>query len=259
MKYSLHIGINHYPNINNDLDGCINDAKKWADVLQKKGFKTKLLIEEKATKRTILQEIQNIIAVAKRGDIAFITFSGHGTWVTDINNDESDGKDEALCPVDVSEGNIILDDELYILFSKRHWGAKVVFLSDSCHSGTLNMAIKNKAKIRFLAPENYMQKKSKVVEIIKRAKLKTIQSKKSNNALIMSACRDFEYSFDAKFGNKAYGVFSYYAIKTLLHLNNKASFNQWYKEIRRYLPNAKYPQTPQIRATAYQKYRWKLF
>ena len=40
MKKAICIGINNYPGISNDLNGCVNDAKDWSALLQGMGFET---------------------------------------------------------------------------------------------------------------------------------------------------------------------------------------------------------------------------
>ena len=62
----------------------------------------------------------------------------------------------------------------------------------------------------------------------------------------MAGCRDEEYSYDARFGGRPNGAFTYYAQKTLKSLPPGATYAQWYTAIREYLPGASYPQTPQI-------------
>ena len=46
------------------------------------------------------------------GDVVLIQFAGHGTFVKDLDGDEADKFDEALCPVDFHAGSLILDDDL---------------------------------------------------------------------------------------------------------------------------------------------------
>jgi hypothetical protein len=64
--------------------------------------------------------------------------------------------------------------------------------------------------------------------------------------LLMAGCQDQEYSYDARFGGRPNGAFTYYALKTLKSLRPDATYADWHREIRNYLPGASYPQTPQI-------------
>ena len=63
------------------------------------------------------------------GDMFFLTYSGHGGQVKDVDGDEDDGKDETWCQ--------FLDDEMDILWSHFKPGTRLLILSDSCHSGTV--------------------------------------------------------------------------------------------------------------------------
>jgi hypothetical protein len=64
--------------------------------------------------------------------------------------------------------------------------------------------------------------------------------------LLMAGCRDAEYSYDADFGARPNGAFTYYALKTLKSLAPGATYADWHKAIQTCLPSASYPQSPQI-------------
>ena len=136
-KTALCIGINDYPGTQNDLRGCVNDANDWATALAGRGFTVSKLLDSQATKAAMVAAFQQLIGNAKSGDTVAITFSGHGTLAPDTSGDEIDGYDEALCPYDIQQGNVLLDDEIHQLFGKRPEGVRLILLSDSCHSGTV--------------------------------------------------------------------------------------------------------------------------
>ncbi|CAA6802725.1 MAG: Unknown protein [uncultured Sulfurovum sp.] len=274
MKRSLHIGINNYPGTNSDLSGCINDATDWKDALEERDFETVILLDNEATKVNMLAAITRIVKDTTKDDIAVITYSGHGTWVPDEDDDEADGRDEALCPHDIMEGNILTDDELYEIFGQRTWGARIIFISDSCHSGSVSRA-SNKMmgteedtwkfpKTRFLAPEIYLKSEkfkdnTKLLQTARR--VENTQGRWNIRAatVLFSGCKDTEYSYDAWFNERANGAFTYAALQTLDTLDNKATYKEWFKEIRKLLPHVQYPQTPQLLASRYQKNTWKVF
>ena len=54
---------------------------------------------------------------AQPDDSLFLLYSGHGGSQRDGSGDEADGRDEYMCPVDISSGARILDDELKALLS----------------------------------------------------------------------------------------------------------------------------------------------
>ncbi|KAL4339033.1 hypothetical protein AHAS_Ahas12G0269700 [Arachis hypogaea] len=53
-----------------------------------------------------------LIEGSKSGDSLVFFFSGHGTQELDLNMDEIDGYDEAICPLDFEYQGKILDDEI---------------------------------------------------------------------------------------------------------------------------------------------------
>lgn len=92
MKRSLHIGINDYPGTGSDLSGCVNDANDWRETLEARDFQATSLIDTEATKSNMHEAISKIVGDTGRKDIAVITYSGHGTWVPDEDDDEVDGR-----------------------------------------------------------------------------------------------------------------------------------------------------------------------
>jgi len=174
-KYGLFVGINKYT-MSHPLDGCVNDATKMRETLQTKfGFlpaDNTLLTDAAATRDAILSNLMKYQALAGKGDIFVFHYSGHGTLFPDKYSEDQDetnliymemmndktGKmeviyprgtyDSAIVPVDsrlTTSGkpwrNLILDDELSAIFAGfTQKGAQVVFISDSCHSGTIGRA-----------------------------------------------------------------------------------------------------------------------
>lgn len=270
MKRSLHIGINDYPGVGSDLSGCVNDAMDWAACLKARGFDDQaILLDGQATKNAMRNAIEKIVQATTASDIAVITYSGHGTWVPDVDGDEADGRDEALCPWDIgTTGEVLTDDELFEIFSARNYSARIIFISDSCHSGTVSRAsvavpgVQNDTwkfpRMKFLAPEFHLSKD--MLQIAKRVEKSTAKSKIRAASVLFAGCRDTEYSYDAWFNQRANGAFTFVALKALESVGNAPGVNywQWYQEIRKYLPHVQYPQTPQFDAAYYQR-KWEVF
>lgn len=269
MKRSLHIGINDYPGTDSDLSGCVNDANDWKEALLDRGFETLSLLDEKANKSNMKEAILKIVGDTDRNDIAVITFSGHGTWIADEDGDEPDGRDEALCPHDTDQGNLLTDDELYEIFSDRKRGARIILISDSCHSGTVSRAravmpgAENEnwrfQKIRYLAPEVFLKndeqrltRARKVENVMARGKIRAA-------SVLLSGCKDTEYSYDAWFNQRANGAFSYVALQTLKDLELQSTYGDWHAKIREILPHVNYPQTPQLNGSWRQRMKWRVF
>lgn len=140
--YSLHLGLNHvstdhYEGWDGALNACVYDANDMASLAGSLGYKTKLLLDEKATRDAVIAAIKATAARMKAGDLFLFSYSGHGGQVPDYSGDEAqatpdDVLDETLCLFD---GQLI-DDELYVLWAGFPRGSRVLVLSDCCHSGT---------------------------------------------------------------------------------------------------------------------------
>jgi hypothetical protein len=269
MKRSLHIGINDYPGTSSDLSGCVNDANDWREAMEAREFETTSLIDGEASKSNMLEAITKIVEDTGRDDIAVITYSGHGTWVPDEDGDEPDGRDEALCPHDITQGQVLTDDELYEIFSGRKWGARIILISDSCHSGSVSRACNlmpgtesdswNFQKIRFLAPEFYIRDDTS--RLLRARKVEHVRARWKIRAasVLLSGCKDDEYSYDAWFNGRANGAFTYAALQTLNSLTDTSTYKDWHNEIRNILPHVNYPQTPQLSGSWRQRNKWRVF
>ncbi|MBF4765115.1 caspase family protein [Nocardioides islandensis] len=144
--YSLHIGLNHcdpnaYPGWDSTLSGCINDANSMMQLASTAGFRTRRMIDGEATSNAVLSAIGNLGRTCQPGDIALISYSGHGGQVPDTNGDEDDGQDETWVLYDRQ----VADDELNQVYSQFAAGVRILVVSDSCHSGTVARQVINLA------------------------------------------------------------------------------------------------------------------
>jgi hypothetical protein len=135
---SLHIGLNGvsgaaYGGWDGPLSACEFDAGDMAAIAAKQGMKSTVLITKKATRAALFAAMRSAAKTLAKDDFFFLTYSGHGGQVPDVNGDESDKKDETWCLYD---GQLI-DDELYAELGKFKAGVRILVLSDSCHSGTV--------------------------------------------------------------------------------------------------------------------------
>ena len=139
---ALLVGVNKYKLPGSDLQGCVNDATNVRDILLKYfGFTVKdirVLVDDRATKKAILDRLKWLVKDAKSGDRLLFHFSGHGSQIRDRDGDElKDQLDEIICPHDMDwDGTYIVDDDLKAVFAKLPAGVHLEVLLDSCHSGT---------------------------------------------------------------------------------------------------------------------------
>ena len=140
--YSLHIGLNqvettHYNNWDGHLKHAEADAFAMYQIASNQGFKDSLiLLTKNATRKKILVAINKLAKKAKAGDVVWISYSGHGSFIPDMNGDEDNNLDETWCCYD----GMLIDDELLHCWSQFRAGVRIVLVSDSCHSGDIAKA-----------------------------------------------------------------------------------------------------------------------
>ncbi|MCW5798521.1 MAG: Peptidase C14 [Nitrospira sp.] len=139
---SLHIGLNAvspaaYGGWSGELAACEFDAKDMAAIAKSQGMKSTVLLTTQGTRAKMLAAMRKAAKQLKKGDLFFLTYSGHGGQVPDVTGEEIDKQDETWCLYD---GQLI-DDELYFELSRFAAGVRILVLSDSCHSGTVTRAV----------------------------------------------------------------------------------------------------------------------
>lgn len=143
-RRALCIGVDAYPDEGDRLRGCVADARAWAEAFRAAEFEVTEMTDAAATRDEILRGILELVSQAAPGDVLALQYSGHGTFVPDLDADEEDGdvaKDEALCPVDFrKQGRLIIDDDLARIWDVIPEGVSLTAFFDSCHSGSANRA-----------------------------------------------------------------------------------------------------------------------
>ena len=135
-RIALCVGIDAYPDPAHRLGGCVNDARNWAESLARLGFQTRALLDGQATRAALERELEQLVTGSRPGDVIVFQFAGHGTHVPDLDGDEADGRDEALCPVDFASGALYIDDDVAQLIGRLPDGVNLTLFTDCCHSGT---------------------------------------------------------------------------------------------------------------------------
>jgi len=266
---ALCVGINDYPIDGADLQGCVNDANAWADLLVSRfdfsRGSIKMLTDQRAKKKPILDGLKGLIAGAKEGDILVFTNSSHGSYVPDKENDEPDGYDETMCPWDVKDAHIT-DDELRTILEDIPRGVRFTLISDSCHSGSVTRAsldeifpgrrerFKDKRRVRFLNPALTTRTRLLPNSVGARPRGR-IGTQSGMRHVLVAGCRDDEYSYDARIGGTFHGAMTYHAIKAIRAARYKITPTQLTRELNRMLPAAGYEQHPQVSGQAASKSR----
>ena len=231
-KRALLIGIN-YRGTNSALAGCINDVHGVKSMLLSKGFPEENIVmmtdetSKKPTKANILEELNNICTSGAEN--IYIHYSGHGTQVRDLNGDEADGKDEAICPLDFRHSGMIIDDDIKAHLMKVPAGHKVFCVFDSCHSGTV-------CDLAF----NIVKRKDRLIFARDNRQAET-----PANVVLVSASRDAETAADAYLGNKAQGALTHAFLFAINHAQVK-NWGQLFRTVHKIIKQGRFRQFPHL-------------
>lgn len=234
-KNALLIGIN-YKNTQNELYGCINDALNLKTFLETETqWKYFTLLTDdtgiKPNRQNIISEFTNLLQTSISGDVLFFSFSGHGTCTADRSNDELDGQDELIVPID---SRYIMDDEFNkIIRDNMKSGVQLCCLFDSCFSGTM-------LDLKFQYFDNDLYKLTVNPKV----------SEPNGNVIMISGCMDSQTSEDAGFMVNGLTRFSGAMTTSFL---NELSQNGREKSIfdvltgmRKFLKDNQFSQIPQL-------------
>jgi hypothetical protein len=234
-KHALCVGINDYPGTNSDLSGCVNDANDWAQELRTRGYQVAMLLDKQATREAIVKALTRLMT----------------WWLPDDSGDEPDGRDEMLCPYDVNDEQYVMDDDLAQIFKKKPRDARLYFISDSCHSGSVAKfaadplaSVNRMPKIRLLPPLEFVKDDETRERIALAARAPSSRRGETYPALLLSGCKDVEFSYDADFQGRPNGAMTRVALEALR--DKPATPQEWFRAIRKRLPSQTYPQTPQL-------------
>ncbi|XP_042985310.1 metacaspase-1-like isoform X2 [Carya illinoinensis] len=148
-KRALLCGVT-YRNKNYSLNGTINDVRSIKNMLiQRFGYPAeciRVLTEEEngndltttPTKKNIEDSLKWLVDGSESGDSLVFFFSGHGLRQPDFEDDELDGFDETICPVDFIEQGMIVDKDINsTIVRPLKEGVTLHAIVDACHSGTV--------------------------------------------------------------------------------------------------------------------------
>lgn len=262
-KKALCVGINNYPYGDaNDLKGCINDAQAWAKMLKEHFDFTDVTVatDEQATQAKTITGIKKLLAGAKSGDVLVFTNSSHGTYVADDDQDEP-GYDEALCPYDMDDNGMLLDDTLREIFTGIPRGVRLTVISDSCHSGSVTrVALDQKRRNRLLPPKIWGGRELTPEQLRAAAKKKAgaeLYPESGMKEILLSGCKSNQTSADAYIEaiQQYYGAMSYYAMQVIKAAKYRLTYDELHKRLLPMLENENYEQVPQLEGKKANKSR----
>jgi len=264
VKRALLIGINRYQIPGADLRGCVNDVEDLSQVLRSfHGFKaadiTKLT-DGAATKKAIQSGIKKLLRGLKKGDVALLHYSGHGSNVPDDNGDEADGRDEILCPTDLDWKDPLRDDWLRASFDRLPKGAGLTVIMDCCHSGTNTRAIlppDAPVKERYLPSPWGLAEVESGRSLPKRVatELRTSSRGKRKSSdvvdanlpeVLITGCRDTQTSADAFINGRYNGALTFALVEAIRATKGRLTFRELHDRAGGVLKTRKFDQVPQL-------------
>jgi hypothetical protein len=263
-KRAFLVGINRYRIAGADLRGCVNDVKDLsAALVQFHGFRKSditVLTDLAATKKAIESGIRKVLRESKKGDVALIHYSGHGSHVPDDNQDESDGRDEILCPTDLDWDDPLRDDWLRKTFDSVAAGVHLTVIMDCCHSGTNTREVlppDAPVKERYLPSPSTL----KAVESGRSAPRKvTTELRASSRAarkardivkaelpeVLITGCRDTQTSADAFINGRFNGALTFALVDAIRKGRGRLTYRQLHDRAAAVLKTRKFEQVPQL-------------
>lgn len=240
-KLALLIGI-EYTNTDNYLPGCIGDVVEMYNMLVNiYNIHPHNIIQLtdtnkiKPTRKNIIQSLELLKDKSNNSilDEIVIYYSGHGNQIKEIiSNNEIDGMDEVIVPLDWESDGLITDNKLHSILKNYNENINVKCIFDSCNSGT----------ILDLQYNYYYNTDNNSTNIIDRE-----NNKLSNNIICISGCKDKQTSNVVLNSD---GVWKSALTTILIQLfskhNNGVTFHSLDKQLNDYMVNQKLSQAPVI-------------
>lgn len=237
-RKALLVGINYF-GTSCELRGCINDTRNLQrlliDVYGWSADRFVVLTDDnpdpsrRPTRANIISALRWLASDARRGDVLFFSFSGHGSQQPDPTGMEEDGMNEVLLPVDSRTAGFIVDDELAsILVHPLPEGVRLTCIFDSCHSGScMDLSYEWKPRMRSWREQ-------------------TNPYQVACDVQLFSGCTDDGTSCDVKNGLSPAGGALTTAFCASLRANPCPTYIQLIDALQRHMRQNGYSQVPQL-------------
>jgi hypothetical protein len=263
-KRAFLVGINRYRIAGADLRGCVNDVKDLsAALVDFHGFRKSdisVLTDFAATKKAMQAGIKALIRDSKKGDVAVVHFSGHGSHVPDDNRDESDGRDEILCPADLDWDDPLRDDWLRTTLDGVKPGVNLTVIMDCCHSGTNTREVlppDAPVKQRYLPSPSTLKAvesgRSEPRKISSELRASPRAARKARDIVkaelpevLITGCRDTQTSADAFINGRFNGALTFALVEAIRKGRGRLTYRQLHDRAAAVLKTRKFEQVPQL-------------
>lgn len=254
---ALLVGINRYPTA--PLRGCVNDVANVRNYLIGRGVPTQnitVMLDGAATAKNIAWQLERMLMTASEGETVLFHYSGHGAQFPRIGGPEADCLDEIICPVDFAwtKSTIISDKYFAQLFAAVPKKIKLIWISDSCHSGDLQRAMPQRivsSPRRIMATNKQMLTDTfSLIYGDEKPVVRKILPKKINLDLVyISGCASDQTSADAYIDGDFAGALTANLFK-VLRGNPKINAEKLLDQTKKIILESGYSQIPELVAGA---------
>jgi metacaspase-1 len=261
-KRAVLIGINEYQIPGANLRGCVNDVKGIKSALvELHGFAAKdvtVLTDKDATKKKIEKAVEGLVRSSKKGDVALLHYSGHGSNVPDDGTDEEDGRDEILCPTDLNWEDPMRDDWLRSTLDGLKPGVNFTAIMDCCHSGTNTRALLSPdAPVipRYLPSPWGIMRSELGRSAAPRTRARRAPSRKREISdivnvdlpeVLITGCRDTQTSADAFIDGSFNGALTFALVEAMRSSKGPITYRDLHKRATAAMKKRKFEQVPQL-------------
>lgn len=284
IRKALLSGINSYPI--KPLRGCRNDISNMKDLLISyfdfTGADIHILLDQEATYSRISEELEWLAQGGSEADaVRVFHFSGHGTYISDKNGDEPDGRDECLVPYDFQTAGFLTDDTLKTLYDRFSSAGNLTLIMDSCHSGSVQKDLSQDTVYRFLpvepqeqknidqavrkfskdrrefvyreiktlhgkdlSDEELQKKVSELIDKFEKNRYGDIKVREAN--ILLAGCKPDQQSADAYISGDYHGAFTHFLAETIRQANGQITYQDLISQTGKKLYADGYLQAPQL-------------
>lgn len=195
--------------------GCDRDAARFATLCHDRGFDgVQVLVNEAAQPRFVKPAFLEASKLLSAGDLLVLYNSGHGGQQYDDSGDEADAQDETLC----WWNGEVSDDQIGDYLRKIPAGVRVLFVTDTCNSGT---NYRGRGKVKRSTPV-----------VVRKAPLSF-----KGSLLHFGGCEDGRSSYGADDG----GVFTDALLDAIGHARRPLTYQEWFSRARERMPGYQNP------------------
>lgn len=282
IRKALLVGINEYAEA--PLRGCVNDVQQMKELLQRYyGFAAtdiRLLLDDAATGAAIKAGLEWLADGGAEADaVRVFHYSGHGSYVADLNGDEPDGRDECLVPYDYKTNGMLIDDVLKSYYDRFPPAGNLTLVMDCCHSGTINRLVGDTAE-RFLpvsaeeqarvdaAAARYLEAQNRFVleelaqwvnqlvgdalyarqqelaALFRARRAGRVETQENN--ILLAGCHSTQTSADAFIRRGYHGAFTFHLAEAVAEANGQLTYRELADRVAARLGAEGFAQIPQL-------------